>query len=153
MKNEKLFQSSIKKLVIAFMKGELNATICTACAVGNICNNNESWADIRDVNTFKEVTACSSYLEKQALKCIQKSGYSFEELMKIEKQFLIGVGMHNGIEINHIDFWHYNKLVDIGEADSINFTGLMAVVDVLQEIHECNADEVKEAKEMFVKVA
>jgi len=42
----KRFTDAVSKLYNAFHKGELNAMSCTKCAVGNLCNNNESWSDV-----------------------------------------------------------------------------------------------------------
>lgn len=66
---------------------------------------------------------------------INNTSYELSELGMIEKAFLYTVNY---------------KSTDI-PTDEENFKGLMAVVDVLQEIHECTDEEKEKAKLQFVK--
>ena len=44
MKTTERFEKAVTKLYNAFHKGKLNAMYCDACAVGNMCDNDSSWA-------------------------------------------------------------------------------------------------------------
>lgn len=145
MKNEKLFNETIDKLVKAYFEGTLRHRQCSACAVGNIIGT-DRWMyhfytskkqqephnqaiPIRIYRKDKEyIQAKWSPIENP----FPYSDYSMQELMEIEWAF---------------------ETADMGKnRDDWEFNGLMKVVEVLQKIHECDAATTTATKERFIKV-
>lgn len=133
MKNEKLFHETIDILVKAYLNETLIHSDCSACAVGNlvaykhygyygIIKDNDLW-----MNNWS-VILCGHESER-GLAEINSTGYTVNQIILIEKAF---------------------ESVVWGSGDRDGYKGLMAVVEVLCKIHEC--EEVKEyTKALFVK--
>lgn len=154
MIGQELYNRTVQILVDAYFKDELIHGKCHACAVGNIINNYKPFTklEIHEVNghgsnragwskvfctynahsmSQSQIIRMSEYNGK-AKKQIDSTGYSVEELAKIE-------------------FWF--ETADKGETkEDYMFNGLMAVIDVLDEIHE-NKDTLAtvRTKNKFVK--
>ncbi len=112
-------ENAITKLYKAFHSGTLNAFDCTACAVGNICDNTEGWAYYfgAHVKTTPSNIILSVHVPEN-LEGFSKNGYNQNELSMIENVFLkqwIGE-KHNS----------HNK--------ETQFKGLCAVVEYLCEL-------------------
>lgn len=161
------FENTVDILVKAYLNDTLKHGNCCACAVGNIIAANmgfefchedpsaiksPSWKghpypayseDGRSVNGWGAAFYTSGWSGRQqitrenlskkpVIEQIMSTGYSWEELAKIEHSFETG---------------------DMGESeDEYMFNGLMAVVDVLAEIHNIDLSEKKVAKKLFQKV-
>lgn len=145
MKNPELFHKSISVLVKAYLNNTLIKGECTACAVGNLisaaCNfkiikeNHIKWVTEKGnriystwdmvFTTVKGVqrTYPKAY-EGNSKEQIDSTGYTWQELARIEKAF---------------------------ECSKDMFEGLMNVVDVLGEIHEVDKEEISTTKLLFVK--
>lgn len=150
MKNKELFDRTIQILVKAYFKDVLDATECTACAVGNIVAENMGynitpdfyWSDGNDdkiwaawqVIVWGQNSAAAANRRKRAKAEILSTGYSSKELGRIESAFM---------------FAHKE---DKKTRDKV-LIGLLAVVDVLCDIHEMNDPAKQEAKALFVKPA
>lgn len=142
MKNEKLFNETVDILVKAYQNDTLVYTSCARCAVGNIVSarnpgisyfDNLKWANAIHVGTGK----IYSHIQEDALRQIETTGYTVQDVADIEKAFYFGsYGLTE-------DNWN--------EQTENSFDGLMAVVDALMLIHEANEVQVKEAKSLFVK--
>jgi hypothetical protein len=134
MKSEQLYNKTVGILVDAYMNDTLKHGMCTHCAVGNIiCGNmydgnmtewwknysmNNGWA-----NVFQNgVPVNLSRYKGEPKKQIDSTGYSVYELAAIESAFELANTTKE-----------YN--------DENMFNGLMAVIDVLDKIHE-NTDSV-----------
>lgn len=115
MKTSERFTNAVTKLYNAFHKGELNASRCETCAVGNICDNNGDWSYMV-INHQKGIY---DFYRAEEIKCIKKTGYSPEELSKVEQLFLKGTGWLTGIDHN---------------SKEQQFKGLCAVVEYLCEL-------------------
>lgn len=158
------FNYTVNVLVKAYLNNELAHRSCTACAVGNIIaeslgtkpkpdtdniftgfDNNryqngylETWFDIRNMT----VRDCSQ---------VRMTGYYVDELRKIEYAFencdesFLQKASHERNE-----YFLENKR-PIGQDDEWMFKGLMAVVDVLAEIHNVDLSTKENAKLLFVK--
>jgi hypothetical protein len=123
MKTTKRFENAVMKLYKAFHENRLNATDCTACAVGNICDNSDDWK-----NNFGHAL-CLDYNNGLILKLEEypktktayfKNGYNQDELHNVEKVFL--------------NYW-LNKPHSSGKTDKdLQFKGLCAVVEYLAEL-------------------
>ena len=139
----KRFDRAIKALVKGYINNTLKPAKCTACAVGNIiaeCNNytiseNLEWIDSEDKQQYPEwinvfcTFFCLQTIKKEnyiynAKKEIDSTGYTWQELAKVEAMFERTKG-------------------DI-------FNKLMAVVEVLCEIENFDDVLIKETKELFI---
>lgn len=154
MKKQKLFYKTVSILVKAYRENTLEHSNCYACAVGNIVAANCGYSLVKgdrlDVSYFTglgtltydppllfidQLTQCLIENSPKSLEVenqFKSTGYSWAQLQDIESAFESVSNKHN-------------------DEDRYMFDGLMAVVDCLMEIHEANTEEVKEAKELFVK--
>jgi hypothetical protein len=127
MKRPELYQRTVDILVQAYFNDTLRHGSCAACAVGNIIANSNNIAIVeRGFGTLSWVGRCSDnwYLDLccgpnpeagfDTKRLIEKTGYSVAQIIAIEEAF----------ESTHYD-----------EVDAM-FNGLMAVIDVLDQIHE-----------------
>ncbi len=153
------FNHTVNVLVKAYLNDTLAHGYCTACAVGNMVADamgyefgyndyTDSLTWLNDGKTLPNpisagwgkvfFTNCGSQhfllreYEGEAKRQIDSTGYSPEELAKIERAF------------------EYDT--DDDTRDERMFNGLMAVVDVLAEIHNISLEEKQQAKGLFVKV-
>jgi len=151
MKNETLFNETIDILVKAYYNGTLEHTDCQACAVGNIVRetyyNGEEGC--QDMNWFglrnSQIGEHPEYQSDRHLPEIESTGYTVEEISKIEAAFEFG---YTGELVD--DFMTIETSL-MGDPDG--FKGLMLVVDCLMKIHECEDNTLEEStKKRFVKV-
>jgi hypothetical protein len=160
------FEQTVDVLVKAFLNDTLMHGNCFACAVGNLVASGLGCAVIRKAGNHlswsngMNYPAMSGYLvqgwgaafttdsrndegkkvqeiDKYSLKVpivkeqIKATGYKWQELAKIEFAF---------------------EAADYGSGeDEWMFNGLMAVVDVLAEIHNVDLSEKESAKSLFIK--
>jgi hypothetical protein len=136
--NRPTFEHTVNILVQAYLNDTLEHGNCCACAVGNL---------VAAANNFKIIPApdpCRDFMwygavpswyipcgttkiryEEQAI----STGYSHDELVVIERSF------ESGFFLGPVD----------------TFKNLMAVVDVLAEIHNVDLSVKESAKLLFVK--
>jgi hypothetical protein len=138
------FESAISKLVKAFHNGTLEKWSCTACGVGTICDGRGDWSlvierDILDgqiinMERYVERTTCgqdpTAYYPKSV---IDATSYSITELARIEEAF------ESNTKIMGYRYSKYSQ----SEIMQDQYTGLMAVVDVLCDIEGINAEPTK----------
>lgn len=152
MTHTEKFQDTISILVKAYMNDTLKHMDCSACAVGNICGSLK-WRYIFCTNTDStfgivldqsfaqkdEPLGCLSQQNKllyyrEGLEAIEKTGYTVNELARVENAF------------------ESAEWKEMTEDDEVwMFNGLMAVVEVLADIHGISLDQKESAKLMFVK--
>lgn len=89
MKTTKRLDAALEKLYTAFHNNTLNAECCNHCAVGNICNNTDSWKHLSDDHGSLQLNYVGLVHENLGRKF---QGYSPLELLKIEAEFLKGCG-------------------------------------------------------------
>ena len=153
MKKKELFEKTVGILVNAYRNDTLEHRNCLACAVGNIIAANCGINDIISSAEWEEKTGGFGSLDwtgwtkvfmtvgtKQSINMsaykgvakfqIDSTGYSWQDLAKIEYAF------ETTPRGNNDDDWMLN--------------GLLAVYDVLCDIHEVNPTEVKAGEEVFV---
>jgi hypothetical protein len=153
--NRPTFQETVSVLVKAYLNDKLKHGDCTACVVGNLCGGNRMWEYLfitdplhksqfkRNITAFKCQALGKSSLQiiEEATNICLSTGYSVEELKRIEYSFETAPGYigedEQDMTIN-TDEWMFN--------------GLMAVVDVLAEIHGVNLETKSSAKLQFVKI-
>jgi hypothetical protein len=136
-KNE-LFNETVTILVKAYMNDTLEHADCEACAVGNIIAARCPDIYEKDPGAWFDPMHGQKQLAKLQ---IASTGYSYEDVMKIEHAF------ENCEKPEHMKDTIWGNWKD----PEWMFNGLMAVVDVLCEIHGMNETEKTEAKSLFVK--
>lgn len=120
MKTTPRFDSAVSKLYNAFHEKRLIGNDCTACAVGNMCDNSGSWFGAVDsarpelnMNYIK-ITKLPLMKNVVDNETIIKTGYSGNQLAMIETLFL--------------------SEIDIVENEETQFKGLCKVVEYLCEL-------------------
>lgn len=144
------FNHTIGGLVKAYLNGTLKHGDCDACAVGNIVGGSHWQYFFMTVifsDTRMEQMLNYSKLEKTGLewrmvraegqKLISDSGYTKKELARIEWAFETAPRNCSTLE---------------GENEEWMFNGLMAVVDVLADIHGISLEAKEKSKLLFVKL-
>jgi hypothetical protein len=158
---EASFDNTVSILVKAFLEGTLTKGHCCACAVGNICATAigakvsiegrtitglgmAEWSDYTPVwqrafatsdcdGESMQTTWPEKYERLPAVKeQIDATGYKWEQLARIEYAF---------------------ESAEAGYGEAAEFAGLMAVVDVLADIHGIDLASAEVAKSLFVKQA
>lgn len=82
-------EQAIKKLYTAFHNDTLHPECCKSCAVGNICDNTESWKYLSDTHGSIILNYVGRVNEAFGKKI---NGYTPSELLQIEAVFLQGCG-------------------------------------------------------------
>ena len=121
METTKRFENAVMKLYNAFHENRLEAYDCTACAVGNICNNTSEWAKMT-----------IPYRENGSFSQEVVEGYSIPELAEIEYRFMFGRNKKHS-HLNHLLF-KSGEISDFGLVKDVQFKGLCAVVEYLAEL-------------------
>jgi hypothetical protein len=154
MKNIELYHKTVDILVKAYVNNTLRTQQCVACAVGNIIAGNcgyaipedtsvgifEYWVsgDGKEIGPAWQKVFCTNLgyqgknpdkYEKEAKEQIDSTGYSWEDLAKIEYAF----------ECNH-------------KGDDPMYSSLMAVIDVLDKLHEVTEEASNSSKLKFATV-
>lgn len=144
MRNEvQKFHETVSILVKAYLNDELRHGDCNACAVGNLIyanlgNKKMWWPYVFMTSRLGEAVFDESAYCGDAQIEIDSTGYSPLELARVE----------NAFEVNAI----YDQFQDqVGDKDEQMFNGLMAVVDVLADIHGIDLSQKEHAKALFVK--
>jgi len=146
------FHYTVNVLVKAYLNDTLKHDFCTACAVGNIiaeannvkltknfggfitwdkCGPHWGRLFLTDSHTGDQMINADRIKYPEIIEPIKATGYKWRELARIEYAF------ETADKGNNEDEWMFN--------------GLMAVVDVLAEIHGIDLKEKEEAKALFVK--
>ncbi len=128
MKTTDRLEAALEKLYTAFHNNTLNPECCNHCAVGNICNNTDSWKYLSDAHGSLQLNYVGLVHEKLGRKFY---GYKPSELLKIEAEFLKGCGYTLPL--------HYKNAKPKNPTSKENlFNGLCAAVAIL-----CYFDGVK----------
>lgn len=135
------FAGTVDILVKAYLNGTLERGVCAACAVGNIIkangyhlnddDNSTHW--LRIINNKIRGLSGVSYNDTIANEQISASGYSINDLNRIEATF------------------EETPKELICSYDEFIFGRLMAVVDVLADIHGIDLKSKEAAKLLFIK--
>lgn len=94
MKHSERFTKAVTKLYNAFHKGELRASDCTKCAVGNICDNTSGWAYLSKSFGSGILSTNADEIDL-GIEFTRQTGYSPLEIVTIEKIFLDGCDWDN----------------------------------------------------------
>ena len=121
MKTTKRLEAALIKLYNAYHNNKLNPEDCTACAVGNILDNHDSWKHLSNQHGSLELSYVGRVHQNLGRKF---NGYTPQEILQIEKVFLDACGFKTPL-------CHYNKKPENPTANEVLFNGLAAVVDLL----------------------
>lgn len=134
MKTSKRFDRAIKKLYTAFHENTLNPECCYQCAVGNICDNTDTWKYLTEAhgsNTLSELGRLNERFGRRVF------GYRPSELLRIETAFLEACGY----EVP------FQKSKNEIPSKDVLFDGLVAAVAVLCDIE--NIPRVMDCDRLF----
>lgn len=141
MRNEiEKFHHTIGVLVKAYLNNTLERGHDCACAVGNLVADACGYSGIEWEAAWFDVYVCKVKWEDSlalAKEQIESTGYSVKEIIKIEKAFEKAE-------------WARDEKGWIDDEASM-FNSLVAVVDVLAEIHGIDLSTLEETKKLFVK--
>lgn len=161
MKNKELYDKTVNILVDAYFNDTLEHGNCKACAVGNIVAANvgvklvrrgfflskvepESW----EHNKISNTGICTQYAMASGKLNILPQNH--ETVFEIAKQQEVATG-YTFKELGLIE--EAFERVGGKSEDERMFNGLMAVIEVLDQIHENKDEQVtKSSKQKFVKV-
>ncbi len=121
MKTTKRLDAALTKLYTAFHNGTLNAECCNNCAVGNICDNTDSWKHLSDCHGSLQLNYVGLVHQNLGRKF---HGYTPLELLKIEAEFL--KGCEYILPLNH-----KNPKPKNPTSKELLFNGLCATVEYL----------------------
>ncbi|OSY89063.1 Na(+)-translocating NADH-quinone reductase subunit F [Tenacibaculum holothuriorum] len=121
MEIPKRLENALIKLYNAFHNDELNPECCSACAVGNILDNHDSWKHLSDKHGSLELSYVGRVHQNLGRKF---NGYTPLELLKIEKTFLDACGFKTPL-------CHYNMKPDNSTDKEMLFNALSEVVALL----------------------
>lgn len=91
----KRLNNSLIKLYNAFHNNELNPECCKKCAVGNICDNTDTWKHLTDVHGSVKLNYIGLVNQNFGKRI---HGYTPLELLQIEAEFLKGCGYSGPID-------------------------------------------------------
>lgn len=144
------FENTVNILVKAYFNDTLQHCNCAACAVGNMI------ADAKGIELYKNNEGqvawraplpiwikaigggeIKSWVKNfgQAIQEAESTGYTTEQIVKIEYEFEYGVSYPD----------------ESGNDDVDGYFGLMRVLSVLAEIHNVSLEATQEARNLFVK--
>lgn len=137
MKTPYRLEQALIKLYNAFHNNRLNPEDCTACAVGNILDNLDSWKHLSNDHGSLKL----SYVGKVHQNLGRKfNGYSPLEILEVEKVFLEACGFKTPL-------CHYNKKPLNASSKEVLFDGLCAVVNYLCKLE--NIPNVMDYSKLF----
>lgn len=124
MNTSERLEQALKKLYVAYHNNQLNPEDCSACAVGNILDNHESWKHLSNDHGSLKLNYVGRVHQNLGRKF---NGYTPLELLKIEKVFLEACGFTTPL-------CHYNPKPINPTSKDVLFNGLSAVVDLLCQL-------------------
>ncbi len=139
MKNEALYKKTCDILFDAYFNDTLRHGMCSACAVGNICKeaskksgvSNGAWGALFNTSSSGQT------ISKNGITPIYKFFYTPEDV--IEAHSLISFTGYHWTELAKIEFAFESAAAGNSLEDHM-YNGLVAVLDVLKEIHEVKED-------------
>tara|TARA_R110002051_G_scaffold4051_1_gene21493 strand:+ start:751 stop:1212 length:462 start_codon:yes stop_codon:yes gene_type:complete len=121
MKTSPRLENALIKLYNAYHNNRLNPEDCTACAVGNILDNQDSWKHFSNEHGSLELSYVGRVHQNLGRKF---NGYSPKEILQIEKVFLDSCGFKTPL-------CHYNPKPQNPTSKDLLFNGLVAVIELL----------------------
>jgi hypothetical protein len=124
MKTTKRLENALVKLYTAFHKNTLNPEDCTACAVGNILDNYDSWKHLSNEHGSVQLNYVGSVHQNLGRRF---NGYSPMEILQVEKVFLEACGFKTPL-------CNYNQKPKNPTNKEVLFNALCAVVSLLCDL-------------------
>jgi len=121
MNTPKRLENALTKLYTAFHEGTLNPECCISCAVGNICDNTDSWKHFSDFHGSLQLNYVGLVHQRLGRSV---NGYTPQQLLKIEAIFLKACGF--SVPLNRKGTKPKNPT-----SKEVLFKGLCAVVEYL----------------------
>ena len=121
MKTTKRLDAALEKLYTAFHNNTLNPECCKQCAVGNICDNTDSWKHLSDGHGSLQLNYVGRVHETLGRRF---NGYTPLELLQIEAEFLKGCG-------STLPLHHKNERQKNPTSKTTLFKGLSAAIAFL----------------------
>lgn len=159
MNREELYYKTVNTLLDAYNDDKLRHCNCYQCAVGNICRetaqkmkiDTASWKYLFMTSDGKQYGINELYDSpkkiENARKLIKETGYTVEELAKVE--FAFETSIYNSAE--GYKYWMGDNTDNENEIYQITkkgqYMGLCAVLDVLKEIHEVDKESSNKSQE------
>lgn len=179
MNREERFHRSVNVLATAYREGTLEAEDCKVCAIGNLCADalnlkigiteygghqcyqwqNQEGVEYEDAGSW--MSPLFAYRNDDELHCydeglrqMRATGYTIQEIHIIEHAFEYACGTVRG-DMNEDgsfieDFDYASRPEDVTE-EAIQYAGLVAVYEVLCEIHEVPVVDQVEPNLLFFK--
>ncbi|MEQ6123638.1 Na(+)-translocating NADH-quinone reductase subunit F [Pseudotenacibaculum sp. MALMAid0570] len=137
MKIPQRLEQALIKLYNAYHNNTLDPEDCTACAVGNILDNHDSWKHLSNEHGSLQLNYIGTVHQRLGRKF---NGYSPQEILEIEKVFLEACGFKTPL-------CHYNPKPQNPRDKDVLFVGLFAVVSLLCELD--NMQNVMDYSKLF----
>ncbi|MFL3661861.1 MAG: Na(+)-translocating NADH-quinone reductase subunit F [Polaribacter sp.] len=137
MHTPKRLEAALIKLYHAFHANTLNPEDCTACAIGNILDNYDSWKHLSDAHGSLELSYVGTVHQRLGRRF---NGYSPLEILEVEKEFLEACGFETPL-------CHYNQKPQNPRDKERLFNGLCAVVALLCKLE--NLPNVMDYSKLF----
>ncbi len=134
METTKRLDEALNKLYTAFHNNTLNAECCNNCAVGNICDNTDSWKHLSDSHGSLQLNYVGLVNQNLGRRF---HGYTPLELLNIEAEFLKGCGYI--LPLNHKN----RKPKNLTSKETL-FNGLCSAVEYL-----CFLDDVSNVMDFY----
>ena len=127
METPERLEKAILKLYKAFHSNALDPEECSACAVGNILDNCDSWKYLSNDHGSLRLNYIGTVHQRLGRRF---NGYSPQEILQIEKIFLEACGFKTPL-------CHYNPRPQNPKNKEMLFNGLSAVI-----VYLCSLDEI-----------
>ena len=124
MKTSKRFDIAITKLYNAFHDGSLHPECAQRCAVGNICDNKDSWKHFSDDHGSTRLNYVGLVNQNFGKRF---NGYTPIELLQIEAAFLKGCGYS-------LPFRHDGQRPENPSDSRIQFNGLCKAIILMCQL-------------------
>lgn len=121
MKTSQRLEHALVKLYNAYHNNKLHPEDCTACAVGNILDNQDSWAHLSNEHGSLQLSYVGRVHQNLGRTF---NGYTPQEILQIEKVFLDSCGFKTPL-------CHYNPKPKNPTSKYILFNALVAVIGLL----------------------
>lgn len=137
MKTSKRFDRAIEKLYNAFHQDTLNPECCKQCAVGNICDNTDTWRLLTEAHGSTTLSYLGRLNEAFGRRVF---GFTPTELLQIETVFLEACGYE-------LPFTRQSYKPQMPLSKDTLFKGLTAAVGFLCELE--GIEDVMDCSKLF----
>jgi len=133
------FRTQYDKIVGAYLRNELDPTVCTACFVGNLLNNSYLWSYGRDITTgrLEEGGFEPPFVSYRSIENESEGTYTAPEVWNLEQIFLKEIGhLRDGRYIPYKEF--------IPNYEERLFKAMEVTLEALRKLHESKGEVVED---------